>query len=360
MRPHIQSATMKAAAAPAAPLFLGRNPLVLELLETACHAAATDAPVLITGESGTGKEILARIVHANSPRSSGSFVTVNCGAITGTLEESELFGHLAGAFTGAERRKQGRFEAAEGGTIFLDEIGETSPSLQVKLLRVLQDGEYSPVGSATNRHCDVRVVAATNRRLPAAIAEGQFRPDLYYRLDVIRLNVPPLRDRPDDIPLLARFFAERFARKYGFPTPRIETGFLRRLLDHDYPGNVRELGNYLQRAVIMSRGDSLTAVLLADIEAIRLPASDQGAPAPGPAASGASLDAPAQPPSLASFHEAKRRVIEKFEREYLIAALTECGGIVYRAAERAGMSERGFHLKLRQHGIDGTSFRAGA
>lgn len=353
MRDARASGSVLAAPVPtvAPPEFIGRNLRVLKLLELAREAAATDAPILITGESGTGKEILARTIHWHSRRRAHSYVAVNCGAITGSLEESELFGYMPGAFTGAGPRKQGRFEAADNGTIFLDEIGETSPQLQVKLLRVLQDGEYAPVGAAHNLHCDVRVVAATNQNLGAAVKNGAFRGDLYYRLDVIRLRVPPLRERREDIPLLVRHFACEFSRRYRFETPQIESGFFETLTEREYPGNVRELSNYVHRAVIAGNGRPLSARALESLT------EEDDAPAhvqPPPAAATAPLK------SQEPFHDAKKRLIEVFESEYLISILTECGGIIHRAAERAGLSERSFHAKLRQYGIDGASFRANA
>jgi DNA-binding NtrC family response regulator len=346
------------AQAGAPPGFVGRNPRILRLLELAREAAVTDAPILITGESGTGKEILARTVHWQSRRRDRPYVAVNCGAITGTLEESELFGYVAGAFTGAHQRKEGRFEAADSGTIFLDEIGETSLQLQVKMLRVLQDGEYNPVGSAQNYHCDVRVVAATNQNLSFAVRSGAFRADLYYRLDVIRLRVPPLRERKDDIPLLVRHFVAEYAQRYGLEPPEIEPGFFEKLLRYDYPGNVRELSNYVHRAVISSNGAALSPDSLLfngdedDIDDVPAGAAKEPPPESAP------------PPSSARtgtepFHDAKKRLVEVFEREYIISVLAECGGIIQRAAERAGLSERSFHAKLRQYEIDGSSFRAG-
>ncbi|MEA2603866.1 MAG: two-component system, NtrC family, response regulator HydG [Acidobacteriota bacterium] len=304
------------------------------------QVAATDAPILITGESGTGKEIIARELHLRSQRRPAPFVPVNCGALTETLVESELFGHLPGAFTGAVVRKRGKFEAAEGGTLFLDEIGETSPAFQVKLLRTLQSGEYSPVGMAETRSCNVRVIAATNRDLPASMEEGSFRRDLYYRLSVIRLEIPPLRERPGDIPLLVRHFAASFAASYCKPELHLEPDFEELLARHHWPGNVRELENVVHRAVILCRGRSLSSHLLP-------PELRAGAwrPAAGPGAA----------PS--NFHEAKQVAIEQFERDYLVAVLRDCGGIVSRAAGRSGLSERNFHEKLNRYGIDGQSFR---
>ena len=336
------------------PAFVGTSMRVQKLLKTADEVAATGAPVLITGECGTGKEILAKRIHGYSQRRTGPYVAVNCGAIAGSLEESELFGYVAGAFTGANRRKQGLFEAADHGTIFLDEIGETSSGLQVKLLRLLQDGDYVPVGSVQSRHCDVRVVAATNADLPDAVGRGAFRADLYYRLDVVHLAIPPLRERMEDVPLLIRHFVSYYARTYGLSTPEIDAGFDAKLLGYNYPGNVRELSNYVHRAVVLSGGAHLTADLLSDCPSNCAP-GERLAPTPD-------APQPMRPPTHqalpASFHEAKKHLIETFEREYIVAVLTECGGIIHRAAKRAGMSERGFHQKLRHHGIDGTSFRS--
>lgn len=334
--------------------FVGRNPEVLRLLAKTREVAPTDAPVLITGESGTGKEILAHMIHRLSARATSPYIAVNCGAIADTLEESELFGHMPGAFTGADERKRGRFEVADGGTLFLDEIGETNLRLQVKLLRVLESGEYAPVGSPRNHHCDVRIVAATNQPLGAAVVSKAFRADLFYRLDVVRLRVPPLRDRKDDIPLLARYFASHYGRRYGTPVLRIEPGFFKRLMRYDYPGNVRELSNYIHRAVIAARAGVLTEASLEPIPSADTDRDQSPPPSPGPTRMDASVGVAVH---IESFHDAKRRLVEAFEREYLMAVLAECGGIVSRAADRAGLSERGFHQKLRQYGISGMSFR---
>ena len=319
--------------------WVGRDPKILELLEVVDQVAATDASVLITGKSGTGKEIVARELHLRSQRRTGPFVPVNCAALTETLVESELFGHLPGAFTGAVARKRGKFEVAQGGTLFLDEIGETSPAFQVKLLRTLQSGEYSPVGMAETRSCDARVIAATNRDLDNSMQDGSFRRDLYYRLSVIRLEVPPLRERPGDIPLLVRHFAASFAAAYRKPELRLEQDFEELLACHLWPGNVRELENVVHRAVILCRGGSLAPHLLP-------PELRNGTGRSG---------ATAEP---ANFHEAKQVAVEQFERDYLIAMLRDCGGIVSRAAGRSGLSERNFHEKLNSYGIDGQSFRS--
>lgn len=265
-------------------------------------------------------------------------MAVNCGAIPESLEESELFGHVQGAFTGATLRKLGRFEAADGGTILLDEISEASNSLQVKLLRILQSGEYTPVGTAENRYCDVRVVAATNRDLSQLVECGEFRRDLYYRLNVIRLELPPLRQRQGDIPLLAAFFLERFGHAYGKPNLTLEDEVADVLLAYDYPGNVRELENIIQRCVIVCRGDT---VRRSDLPTEIV--DKQGR-------RGTPIDS--------TFHEGKQRVVERFEREYLARALASAGGIIRRAADLAGLSERNFHAKLKKYAISGTGFRA--
>ncbi len=317
--------------------FIGRDPKIVEVLATAGLIAATDAPVLITGESGVGKDVLAEWIHAASDREAAPFVAVNCGAIPKGLEESELFGHVAGAFTGATRRKMGKFETAHGGTIFLDEVGELDAGVQVKLLRILQTGEFSPVGSSETRRCSARVIAATNRNLPERVAQGRFREDLYYRLDVIHMELPPLRERRGDVPLLARHFIERYAAFYRKPKPAWTEEFERRLLAHDFPGNARELENMMHRAVILCREGRLTPALL-----------------PGAGRRRDGIDAS----EAASFHDAKQEVVESFERAYLHKALRHSGGIVSRAANLSGLSERNFHEKLKKYGIDGQSFRA--
>lgn len=328
--------------------WVGRDPKVLELLEVVEQVATTDAPVLITGESGTGKEMVARELHRQSRRRMAPFLPVNCGALTETLVESELFGHLPGAFTGAVVRKRGKFEIAHGGTLFLDEIAETSPAFQVKLLRTLQSGEYSPVGMAETQSVNVRVIAATNRDLAASIQEGSFRRDLYYRLSVIRIEVPPLRERPGDIPLLARHFAASFAAAYRKPELHMESNFVEHLTRHGWPGNVRELENVVHRAVILCSGRSLTPHLLP-------PELSSGS---GMVAAGTRRTLAGATAEPANFHAAKQLAIERFERDYLIGMLRDCGGIVSRAAGRSGLSERNFHEKLNRYGIDGQSFRS--
>jgi formate hydrogenlyase transcriptional activator len=219
--------------------------------------AATDSTVLITGETGTGKELIARAIHRRSPRAGRALVTVNCAALPGTLIGSELFGHERGAFTGAQQRRIGRFELADGGSLFLDEVGELPPEMQVALLRVLQEGEIERVGGTQTIRVDTRVIAATNRDLAAAAAAGTFRSDLFYRLNVFPIEVPPLRERREDIPILVEYFVDRFAARLGKRFSQLERGAMDRILAYPWPGNVRELQNVIERAVILSEGDTL-------------------------------------------------------------------------------------------------------
>src|SRR4051812_39615354 len=236
---------------------VGTSPALRRVLDVATQAAPSSATVLILGESGTGKELLARYIHERSARSTGAFIAVNCAAIPETILEAELFGHERGAFTGAVARREGRFAKASGGTLFLDEIGEVSPSVQVKLLRVLQEGEYEPVGGDTVK-ADVRIVAATNRDLRAQVAAGRFREDLFYRLNVIAVTAPPLRARREDVPLLVDHFLGIYCAKNNRPRLLVARPVMQLLCDHAWPGNVRELENVIERAVVLCRGDTLT------------------------------------------------------------------------------------------------------
>jgi formate hydrogenlyase transcriptional activator len=282
---------------------VGRSPAFLALLDRVARVAATDATVLVTGETGTGKELIARAVHRGSARRARPLVVVNCSAISAGLVESELFGHVKGAFTGALERRIGRFELADGGTIFLDEVGELPLETQVKLLRVLQERTFEPVGSNREVRVDVRVIAATNRDLAAAVRAGSFRADLYYRLDVFPLAVPPLRERREDIPLLAAYFLGRFARRFGKRVDGFAPGAIERLLGYPWPGNVRELGNVIERAVV------LAADGLLELEGgVSPPASS---PAPEVAVD-RGLDA----------------VLEDVERRQILAALEQAAGII--------------------------------
>lgn len=241
-----------------APMIIAQDPAMQQLLETARQIAPTDCNVVLTGESGTGKELLARYIHNHSKRSTGPFLAVNCGALHDELLASELFGHERGAFTGAAQQKIGLFEAASGGTLFLDEVAETSPSMQVQLLRVLQEREVLRVGGRQPVSVDVRVITASNRRLDTAVEQGEMREDLYFRLNVVTLTLPPLRERRDDIPLLANTFLKRHALGMAKTVEDFEPDVMERLSSYDFPGNVRELSNLVERAVALSRGGPIS------------------------------------------------------------------------------------------------------
>ncbi|MCH5374922.1 MAG: sigma-54 dependent transcriptional regulator, partial [Planctomycetes bacterium] len=286
-----------------------------------------------------GKEIIARTIHEKSQRQRASFIAVNCGAIPESLQESTLFGHVRGAYTGADSRAMGLFEVADGGTVLLDEISETSPAFQVKLLRVLQCGEFFPVGSGQMRSCDVRIVSATNCDLTELVAEGRFRQDLYYRLNIVRLYLPPLRERREDIPLLTAHFLEVLGSENAKPGLRISPEASEILLAYRYPGNVRELKNIVHRATILCRDGMITPADLPAEVTSETPSEHEESPA-------------------TSFHQAKAHAVECFEREYLTRSLREAGGIVSRAARNSGLSERNFHEKLKKYGIQGRCFRA--
>ncbi len=307
---------------------IGRSKRFLDVLKTAETAAPTDSTILVTGESGSGKEVLAKYIHEISGRSDGPFVSINCGALPESLLESELFGHTKGSFTGAHRDKNGLFVAAKGGTFFMDEVGEMSPATQVKLLRVLQEREVIPVGATEAVPVDVRIVAATNRDLEEEIRRGGFRSDLYYRLNVITVHLPPLRDRGEDVPLLASFFLERFAGGRGKETPRLSQEAIDALASYDWPGNVRELENALERA----------AVLTADgeIQVSALPTRiTERAPQP--------LVSAALPPNP---------TLEIVERAYIHWVLHSESGNKTRAAEVLGIDPSTLYRKLLRYGMD--------
>ncbi|HLM67160.1 MAG TPA: sigma-54 dependent transcriptional regulator [Longimicrobium sp.] len=307
---------------------IGRSKRFLDVLKTAETAAPTDSTILVTGESGAGKEVIAKYIHEISVRSDGPFVSINCGALPESLLESELFGHTKGSFTGAHRDKQGLFVAAKGGTFFMDEVGEMSPATQVKLLRVLQEREVIPVGATEAVPVDVRIVAATNRDLEEEIRRGGFRSDLYYRLNVITVHLPPLRDRGEDVPLLASFFLERFAGGRGKETPRLSQEAVDALASYDWPGNVRELENALERA----------AVLTADgeIQVSALPTRiTERAPQP--------LVSAALPPNP---------TLEIIERAYIHWVLHSESGNKTRAAEVLGIDPSTLYRKLLRYGMD--------
>lgn len=238
---------------------VGQSPAMQEVYKLIGRVAGSDASVLICGETGTGKELVAEVIHENSARTDRMLIKVNCAALPETLLESELFGHEKGAFTGAVSQRKGRFELANGGTIFLDEVGEMSPNTQKRLLRVLQQGEFQRVGGSETIYSDVRVIAATNKNLEREVEEGRFRDDLYYRLNVIRISMPPLRDRRDDVPLLTAHFLDRYRYRPGYPPTKISEEALNLLMEYSWPGNVRQLENSIERAVVMAQGKLITA-----------------------------------------------------------------------------------------------------
>jgi two-component system response regulator HydG len=287
------------------------------------QVAPSKASVLITGESGTGKELVAQAIHQNSPRASAPFVQLHCAALAETLLESELFGHEKGSFTGAAGRREGRFKQADGGTLFLDEIGEISPGIQVKLLRFLQERTFERVGGNETVKVDVRVIAATNRDLPAEMAAGRFREDLYYRLNVVNIEMPPLRARPSDLLPLATHFLRRFAKENGKSIDSFHDEAIERIAGYRWPGNVRELENVIERAVVLCDGAKLTAK--------QLPAG-VGAVARG---------SPRIPGST----------LAEAERHLILATLEACGGRTSQAAQMLDISVRKIQYKLHEYGI---------
>jgi transcriptional regulator with PAS, ATPase and Fis domain len=306
--------------------------------------APTDSTVLITGESGTGKELVARAVHARSPRAKREFVAVNCGAIPATLIESEFFGHVRGAFTGAIADRPGLFRQANGGTIFLDEIGELPPTLQVRLLRVLQDHQIVPVGGGTPIAVDVRVVAATNRDIERLIATNQFREDLYYRLNVIRIETPPLRARPEDIPILLAHVLRSCATRHGKAVAKVSPRTMRTLATYSYPGNIRELENIVDHAVTLCEGDLLTEH---DLPAHLLPHQESPAqPHPRP------QPEPALPPLFVAGRSLDDQ-LATYEKDMLLAALDRADGVRKRAAELLGIKYRSLRHRLSKYGLAG-------
>ena len=308
---------------------IGESGRMQEVLALAKRVAPSNATVLIRGESGTGKELIARAIHFNSPRAGGPLVNLNCAALPEQLLESELFGHEKGAFTGAVAQRKGRFERADGGSIFLDEIGDLSPALQVKLLRVLQERQFERVGGNKTIGANVRVMAATHRDLEQAMRDGTFRDDLYYRLNVVTIQIPPLRERREDIPLLLEHFLRKFAEKNRRDVTGLTAAARDALLKYDYPGNVRELENIIERAVLLCRGRVI------DLE--DLPATVR------PGRRGPSEPLPKDLPG----------VLADIERQAIESALERTGGIQTQAAEALGISERVLRYKMKKYGLEG-------
>ncbi len=306
---------------------IGSGPVMTNLLETVSQVAPSEATVLITGESGTGKELVAGALHYNSARKSGPFVKINCAAITETLFESELFGHEKGAFTGADRIKDGRFLQADGGTLFLDEISEMPLTMQVKLLRVLQERELTRVGGEKVIPVDVRLIAATNKNLSELVSEGRFREDLYYRLDVVQLKMPPLRARREDVPLLAQHFLEQFTRKNRKEISGFTPAAMDHMIRYDWPGNVRELMNAVERGVVLARSDYL------DTDDMPFISSSASSP---------------ENPNEAVYAGIP---LEEIEKAAILQTLSAAGGNKSEASRRLGITRKTLHKKLKTYGI---------
>ncbi len=307
---------------------IGKSQPMKALVEMLERIAPSDVPILVEGESGTGKDLLARAAHAMSRRAGGPYVALNMSAIPENLAEAELFGHEKGAFTGAEQARAGFFAEADGGTLFLDELGLLPPALQPKLLRVLQDGEYIPVGSRKPRKADVRVIAATNEDLGRAVKEGRFREDLWFRLRVVPLRLPALRERREDIPLLVEHFVGKHALRLGRPPLAPDAEAMRALLDHPWPGNIRELEHAIERGLLLARGDAIT---LADLPP--------------------ELAQPAQEAAAGGAEGRYRRARDAWEKKFLEDLLREAGGNVAKAADAAGLHRSTLYEKLQRYGL---------
>ena len=310
---------------------IGTTPSMIELYDEIAAVADSSATVLLHGPTGTGKELLAHAVHHRSRRKAAPFVRVNCAAIPETLLESELFGHERGAFTGAVRQHAGKFEQADGGTLLLDEIGEIDLHMQVKLLRVLENGEFQRVGGSQTLKVDVRIVAATNKDLRREVKAGRFREDLFYRLNVVSMRVPSLRERADDIPLLVDHFLKKYAERNQRPVPRVPADVMRRLCQHPWPGNVRQLEHVIERAVILCRSETL--------DTVRIPEDDAA-----PAAGGHTPPAPPPGVSLGDW-------LLTIERRVIVDALREADGVQAAAARRLGVSRSNLNYRVHRLGI---------
>ena len=321
---------------------VGASPPIREVQRMIDAVAYSAATVLVTGESGTGKELVARALHTRSPRKSQPFVALNCGALTETLLESELFGHVKGAFTGAQRDQKGLFDAADGGTIFLDEIGDIPLSTQVRLLRVLQEGDIKRVGAADSLRVDVRVIAATHRDLPKLVKAGRFREDLFYRLNVINVPLPSLRERAEDIPLLAHHFLRRYTDRLAKRVKTLTPEAVELLCGYRWPGNVRELENAIERAVVLCRGDSISPVDLPPAVTGRTAPLVREAPAAGDEQQWLAL----------SYAAAKEQALRRFEKSYVEALMRACDNNISAAARKAGMDRSNFKRVLRKYRTD--------
>ncbi len=308
---------------------------MIQIFEVIKKVAPTTTTILITGETGTGKELVANAIHINSPRRKNPFIKINCSAIAENLMESELFGYEKGAFTGAVSSKAGRFELAHKGTLFLDEVGEVPKDMQAKLLRVIQDQEFERVGGLQTIKVDVRLITATNRNLMQDVKDGRFREDLYYRLNVLPIHVPPLRERPEDIPPLTAFFLQKFNKKLDRNVRRLDPAVEELFSTYDWPGNIRELENLTERLVLMTQGETIR---LGDVPQELVAA----------AAASAALKAAAQ---KKPFKDVIREKTEEVERQMIIRVLEECEGNISKAARQLGLSRKGLHLKLARYNL---------
>ena len=312
---------------------IGSSDRITEIFETIKRVAPTTTTILITGETGTGKELIARAIHRNSPRKNNPFIKINCAAIPESLMESELFGYEKGAFTGAATKKQGRFELAHKGTLFLDEVGELPKDMQVKLLQVIQEQEFERVGGLQTIKVDVRLITATNRNLFEDVKDGRFREDLYYRLNVIPAHLPPLRERKEDIPVLINFFIEKFNKKLDRSVKYIDEKVTNLLIQYAWPGNIRELENLVERMILMARGDT---IVFADL----------------PSELKTTIESDSTGPSgirQKPFKDIMKNHMEDIEKQMIISVLEECGNNVTRAAKKLGLSRKGLQLKMMKY-----------
>ncbi len=308
---------------------IGESPKLREVFHLIEKVAPTDATVLIQGDSGTGKELVARRLHELSTRREKTFLSINCGALPLTLLESELFGYEKGSFTGATSSKEGLFKAADEGTLFLDEVGDMPQALQVKLLRVLQDKQILPIGGRKAFSVNVRILSATNKNLKEEVEKGRFREDLYYRINIFTIDVPPLRERTEDIPLLLNHFMKRYNKEFGKSVDRISPELMRFFLEYDWPGNIRELENYVERAILMAEGKQLElSAIPADVQ--KTPKIPSG-----------------EPGDILPFKEAK----ENFERNYIVSLLKRYNGVISKAARASRIPRPNFYEKLKKYGI---------
>ncbi len=312
---------------------IGSSDRITEIFETIKRVAPTTTTILITGETGTGKELIARAIHRNSPRKNNPFIKINCAAIPESLMESELFGYEKGAFTGAATKKQGRFELAHKGTLFLDEVGELPKDMQVKLLQVIQEQEFERVGGLQTIKVDVRLITATNRNLFEDVKDGRFREDLYYRLNVIPAHLPPLRERKEDIPVLIGFFIEKFNKKLDRSVKYIDEKVTNLLIQYSWPGNIRELENLVERMILMARGDT---IVFADLPSELKTAIESDS---------TGLSGIRQKP----FKDIMKNHMEDIEKQMIISVLEECGNNVTRAAKQLGLSRKGLQLKMMKY-----------